>query len=131
MKILVVDDEPVSRRLLKQILAADPGCEITEAGTGAQAWVQLTDPTQSFDAVFLDLVMPEMDGFAVLGRIRATPQLQDLPVILCTSAQDRATVLKAALAGARHYIVKPATAPVVFMKLQQAMAASRAGSVAA
>lgn len=125
MKILIVDDDPVSRRVLKQILSADPGSELVEASTGAEAWTLLTTATPRFDATFLDLSMPEMDGLEVLRRIRADPALSDLPVILCTSSHDRPTVLKAAVAGARHYIVKPASAPLVFVKLQQAMAGAQ------
>lgn len=124
MKILIVDDDPVSRRVLRQILAADPSYEIAEAGTGAQAWSILNTAGQHFDVAFLDISMPGIDGLQLLSQMRAIPALATLPVILCTSSNDRATVIKAAVAGARHYIVKPPSAPVVFIKLQQALAGS-------
>lgn len=121
MKILIVDDDPVSRRVLRQILAADPSNEIVEAASGAEAWRTLGGPSHGFEAVFLDISMPELDGLELFKRMRGVPRLSTLPVILCTSSNDRATVIKAATVGARHYIVKPPSAPVVFMKLQQAI----------
>lgn len=124
MKILVADDDPVSRRVLRQILTADPNYEVVEAEDGASAWAQLNVPSHGFDAVFLDISMPNLDGIQVFQQMRAVPALSNLPVILCTSSNDRATVVKAATVGARHYVVKPPSAPVVFMKLQQAIAAA-------
>ena len=121
MKILIADDDPVSRRVLKQILSADPAYEVVEAEEGNAAWTKLNTPAHGFDAVFLDISMPGLDGIQLFQQMRSIPSLATLPVILCTSSNDRATVIKAASVGARHYIVKPPSAPVVFMKLQQAM----------
>ena len=120
MNILVVDDDPVSRRVLRQILvAAEPGCTVAEASGGTEAIALLQNSPTGFDAAFLDISMPDLDGLELLRRIRTSSTLSELPVVLCTSANDRATVIKAAAAGARHYIVKPPAPAIVADKLRQ------------
>lgn len=119
MKILVVDDDPVSRRVLRQVLTtANPDCEVAEAQCGNEACDMLEKPAHGFDAAFLDISMPGLDGLALLQRFQKNPVLRELPFVLCTSANDRATVIKAAAAGARHYIVKPPALAIVAEKLK-------------
>ncbi len=119
MKILVVEDEPVSRTALTKILAGQPEHQTTVAENGAAAWEFLDDPGRSFDVVFLDLGLPKLDGFELMRRIRQSPLLRSLEVVLCTASNDRATVVKAAQLGVRHYLVKPCQAEVVLAKLRQ------------
>jgi two-component system chemotaxis response regulator CheY len=119
MKILVVDDDPVSRRVLRQILASsEPDCLIAEAACGEEACTLLEKANHGFDVVFLDIAMPDYDGLDLLARFRRSAALRTLPVILCTSSNDRATVIKAAAPGARQYIVKPPAASIVAEKLK-------------
>ncbi len=118
MKILVVEDEPVSREVLRTILAANPGFHVTLADNGQDAWALLDDPSRYFDVVFLDIVMPDPDGLEILSRIRSSPLHRGLQVIMCTSSNDRSTVIKAIQLGAQHYMVKPATEAGVMGKLR-------------
>lgn len=124
MRILIADDDPVSRGVLTKILAKQPEHAVSVAEDGAAAWSLLDDPARSFDVLFLDLTMPRLDGFALLKRIRENPMLRSLDVVLCTASSDRATVVKAATLGARHYLVKPCTEPLVLAKLRQFQAAA-------
>jgi len=119
MKILLVEDEPVSRLALTKILTALPEHQTTVAENGAIAWDLLDDPSRSFDVVFLDLELPKIDGFELLQRIRQAPLLRSLEVVVCTTSNDRPTVVKAAQHGARHYIIKPCATEVVLGKLRQ------------
>ncbi len=119
MRILIADDDPVSRTVLEKILTAQPEHTVTVADDGVAAWELLDDPGRSFDVAFLDLSMPKMDGFALLRRIREAPLLKSLEVVLCTASNDRATVVKAVQSGAKHYLVKPCTEAVVLAKLRQ------------
>lgn len=119
MKILVAEDDPVSRSVLTKILGTQPENRVTVAEDGAAAWALLDDPGRSFDVAFLDIEMPKLDGFEVLRRIRGAPLLKTLQVVLCTASNDRATVVKAAQFGARHYLVKPCTEAAVLAKLRQ------------
>ena len=99
MKILVVDDDPVSRRVLRQILAStEPDCVIAEAACGEEACALLERANHGFDVLFLDISMPDYDGLELLARFRRSAALKTLPVVLCTSSNDRATVIKAAAA---------------------------------
>jgi CheY-like chemotaxis protein len=122
MKILLVDDDPVSLRILKEIVSAEPGHETTEATGGEQAWKLLNNPALFFDIVFLDVSMPETDGLQVLDRIRESQILRSLRIVMCTATSDRETVDKVIKRGIRHFIVKPATAPLVHAKLRQLQA---------
>jgi CheY-like chemotaxis protein len=118
MKILIADDDPVSRGVLHKILAVQQEHHVTVAEDGATAWKYLDDPARYFDVAFLDLSMPAPDGFELLRRIRNSPLHADVDVILCTGANDRATISRAIELGARHYIVKPCSAEVVNAKLK-------------
>jgi CheY-like chemotaxis protein len=120
MRILIADDDPVSRTVLAKILSAHTEHTTTIAEDGAAAWALLDDPGRSFDVLFLDLSMPKMDGFELLKRIRDNRLLlKSLEVVLTTASNDRASVIKAAQLGARHYLVKPCTESVVMAKLRQ------------
>lgn len=124
MKILIADDDPVSRRVLRQILGSvEPGCEIVEAANGSETLTVLQTPEHGLDVAFLDISMPECDGLEVFRTLQKDPSTRNLPVVLCTAANDRATVIKAASLGARHYIVKPAATSVVAARLKQIRAA--------
>jgi two-component system chemotaxis response regulator CheY len=122
MKILIVDDDPVSRRILKEIITQDPGHQTTEAADGSEAWALLDDLARYFNAVFLDVSMPKSDGLDVLSRIRSSTLHRNLHVVMCTATSDRETVQAAIKLGARHFIVKPATAAFVQKKLHELQA---------
>ena len=122
MNILIVDDDPVCRRVLKAIVASEPGHQITEAIDGAEAWALLDNPSRFFDVVLLDISMPEPDGIEILRRIHESQILRSVRVVMCTAANDRETVAKVIQLGGRHYIVKPAAAPRVHAKLKQLQA---------
>jgi len=102
-KILVVDDEEQNLVLLQALLAR-LGHRAVGASGGAQA-LDALDPT--FDLALVDLMMPGMDGFELVRRIRATPETRDLPVIMVTSLTDKDDRLKAVEAGANDYVTKP------------------------
>lgn len=102
LKTLVVDDEPVARRVLRQELECIPDVEVIgEADNGASAFEMIA--RQQPDLVLLDLQMPEMGGFDVIRRIRRGTHM---PVIVIVTAYDR-YALEAFEAGAIDYLLKP------------------------
>lgn len=119
MKILIVDDDPVCRRVLREILTGESEHQITEAADGNEAWALLDNPSLFYDIVFLDVTMPPPDGLKILRRIRESPILRSVRVVMCTAANDKVTVGKVVQLGGRHFIVKPATAPLVLAKVRQ------------
>ncbi|MBI5567939.1 MAG: GAF domain-containing protein [Chloroflexi bacterium] len=91
-RVLVVDDEPDALNLLKRLLEAEPNYEVITAPGGAEALaaVQADKP----DLIILDLMMPDIDGFAVLDNIKSSTLTRHIPVIIVTAkeltAEDRA-----------------------------------------
>lgn len=101
IKTLVVDDEPLARRNLRVLLEADPEVELVgEASGGAEALALISE--HSPDLVFLDVQMPEIDGFGVLERLEA----EKLPVVIFVTAFDK-YALKAFDFHALDYLLKP------------------------
>jgi CheY-like chemotaxis protein len=103
-KILVVDDEPFNVDYLEQELA-DLNYDTVSAGNGQEALEKLQ--TESPDLVLLDIMMPVMDGFAVLARLKANPKLRDIPVIIISAMNDLPSVVKGIEQGAEDYLSKP------------------------
>lgn len=101
IKAIIVDDEPIARRNLQALLKADPEIEvIAVCASGAEAvkTIRRTSP----DLLFLDVQMPEIDGFAVLKKINVT----SIPAIVFVTAHDQ-FALKAFEAHALDYLLKP------------------------
>jgi two-component system, LytTR family, response regulator len=99
-KVLIVDDEPISRRRLRRLLAFEPDCEVAgECENGMEA-VQSLEREQ-VDILFLDVQMPEMDGFEVVHAIARSH-----PLIIFTSAFDE-YALRAFEVQAFDYLLKP------------------------
>ncbi len=103
-RVLVVDDSATTRELERALLRA-AGFEVVAVADGEQAWLALTGDTR-FDVVLSDVEMPRLDGFALLGRIRSTPRLAQLPVVLVTALEDPSDKQRALDMGASAYIVK-------------------------
>jgi len=107
IRVLVVDDAVVMRKLISEVLTRDPGIEI--AGVAAHGRIALQKLTQvNPDLVTLDMEMPEMDGLATLRELRKTHP--KLPVIMFSTLTSRGAVstLEALAAGATDYVAKPA-----------------------
>ena len=104
IKVLVADDNPVSRELIREVLGSDD-CQVLEAADGKEALerARLTHP----DVVLLDVQMPVMDGFSVLHQLRQDPRCASLPVAAITAYAMRGDRERALAAGFDDYITKP------------------------
>lgn len=102
--ILIVDDEPAIARLARARLVQD-GYAVTTAANGAEALGAIENDRP--DLVVLDVMMPDMDGFEVLRRIRTSPQVSQLPVILLTARTSDADKVLGLHSGADDYMTKP------------------------
>jgi signal transduction histidine kinase len=103
--ILIVDDNASARETLVSMLESEK-YQIELAKDGFQA-LQILSRLQP-DLILLDVMMPGMDGFEVCRRIRATPQLAEVPIIILTALDDRASLLMGFEAGADDFLSKPA-----------------------
>lgn len=116
MKVLVVDDDVVSRMVLMHLVDSCGSFEIVEAEDGADAWQQLEAGLRPA-ICFCDLRMPRLSGMELLQRIKQHPALQAMPFVLVTSATDGDTVQLATASGAAGYVVKPFQADQVRVHL--------------
>ena len=117
IKILVVDDFPTMRRIIKNLLK-DLGFEnVDEAEDGVMGLEKLRN--NNFDLVVSDWNMPNIDGLVMLKTIRADPELAKLPVLMVTAEAKKENIIAAAQAGANGYVVKPFTAATLEEKLNK------------
>jgi PleD family two-component response regulator len=105
IKVLIVDDDQVNRRLLKGILETKFNFEVLEAPNG-KVGLQLIEQEKPF-LVMLDVMMPEMDGVQMLSEIRKKEETKDIPVIICSSVSDKGKVIELFNQGIGDYILKP------------------------
>ena len=115
MKILIADDDPISRAMISVPLRVTAGLEIVEAENGQQARA-LFDKNQ-FDAVVIDWQMPGMTGLDFTRSIRLTGS--KVPILMVTAQSDRKYVVKAIQAGISDYLLKPFEADVMWSKLSR------------
>ena len=104
--ILIVEDEPLLQEILRENLE-EVGYEISVADNGEMAWATLTANPGLFDTVILDRVMPDLDGIEVLRRIKSSPELSSIPVIMQTSLTSDEDIAEGLRAGALYYLTKP------------------------
>ena len=103
-KILVVDDEPFICRSLSFVLRKGD-YEVIEARDGEEAIAAIRDHRP--DLVFLDVMMPKINGFEVTEQVRADPELDDVKIILLTAKGQESDRQVGKTAGANDYMTKP------------------------
>jgi DNA-binding response OmpR family regulator len=116
--ILVVDDEPDIAALIA-LQFSDEGFQTTTVHSGAEALRMVRE--QQFDLVLLDLLLPDLDGFTVLGGLRAQPETQLTPIILVSALDSAVEKVRGLQLGADDYITKPFSAAELSARVQAAM----------
>lgn len=118
LKILVVDDEFVSRKKMSKLLKTYGDCTVAEDGGSAIAcFREALEQEAPFDLVTLDIDMPDMDGTEVLFELRDLEGERHTPVMMVTSHSDRDTIITAVQAGCDDYIAKPFNRVLIEEKL--------------
>lgn len=121
--ILVVDDSPTIRRMVKASLAT-LSMEFIEAASGLEAIEQLA--VAPIHLMVLDLNMPDMHGLEVLGFVRANQKFHQLPVIVLTTRDDAASRSAAIETGATAYLTKPFSPQVLLSEARTVLAVAGA-----
>jgi two-component system cell cycle sensor histidine kinase/response regulator CckA len=103
-RILIVDDEPLNRRLLEVMLAPE-GFRLQTAATGEEALAIVA--RQPPDLILLDVLMPGMDGYQVADRIKGNLATQNIPLIMISDLDDRSARMLGLGAGAEEFLSKP------------------------
>jgi DNA-binding response OmpR family regulator len=122
--VLVVDDDDLLRRLLRHRLEAR-GFEVEEAEDGKQALARLEGGPTLPDVLVLDAMMPSVDGFEVLRRLRAEAATARLPVVMLTARREEADVLSGLRLGADDYLVKPFMPEELVLRIRRLVDARR------
>ncbi|MGQ7249175.1 chemotaxis response regulator CheY [Halomonas sp. V046] len=117
MRILVVDDFPTMRRIVRSLLKELGFTNVEEAEDGQEGLARLREG--GFDFVVSDWNMPNLDGLDMLKAIRADDGLKALPVLMVTAEAKKENIIAAAQAGANGYVVKPFTAATLEEKLNK------------
>ena len=110
-RVLIADDESINREVLGSILK--DRYEVSYAEDGQEAFNMLKEAKPVFSLVLLDLLMPRMDGFEFISRLRADNDLRMVPVIVMTSEAD--AEVKSINLGAADFIIKPYDMPEVIL----------------
>jgi len=121
--LLVVDDNEMNRDLLSRRLIRR-GFSVETADGGRSALERIA--AERFDLVLLDIMMPDIDGFEVLERLRGEYSANELPVIMATAKDESDDIVAALRLGANDYVTKPLDFPVVFARVQTQLMLKRA-----
>ena len=120
MRVLIVDDDPMMRRILKRLLSRFPELETHEAEDGEAAWALLGDVAPGL--IFCDLSMPRMDGVAFLTKLRSNQAFGEVPVIVTSAGKDRDTLLHLKDLRILDYLLKPFELAPTFARLEGLLA---------
>jgi len=122
-RILIVDDRPTSRAIVRGVLAR-PGYRLTEAASASEALAALA--AEPYDLVLLDLVLPDRNGLDLLARLRAEHSASELPVIIATVTHERSELVRALELGANDYLTKPLDFAILRARVEAQLSRKRA-----
>lgn len=105
-KVLVVDDSPVDQANIKNALT-DAGCMVITASNGAEAIAKAKAEKPA--VIFLDIIMPEMDGFETCRTLTKDPLTKDIPIVFVSSKGEKADKVWGQMQGAKGHLAKPFT----------------------
>lgn len=117
-KIAAIDDEPANLQLLHDVLKNDFNVVFARSGEDGLSVVHKHKP----DLILLDVMMPRMDGFEVLRRLRANPATVDIPVIFVTARGDQEGEEEGLVAGAVDYVTKPIRPRILMARVRTHLA---------
>ena len=104
-QILIVEDNELNRAMLSEILSGE--YQVLEAENGQEALDILKQKKDSISLILLDVMMPVMDGYTFLDRVKADPELALVPVIVMTQSEGEADEVSALTHGATDFVPKP------------------------
>ncbi|MFW7381826.1 MAG: chemotaxis response regulator CheY [Oligoflexus sp.] len=118
LKILVVDDFPTMRRIVKTLLKQNGFHNFVDAENGEQAY-RILQEHGDFEMIISDWNMPNMTGLEFLKTVRADAKFKHLPFLMVTAEAEKENIIEAVKAGVSNYIVKPFTGQALKEKLEK------------
>jgi CheY-like chemotaxis protein/HPt (histidine-containing phosphotransfer) domain-containing protein len=122
-RILVAEDDSLSRQILRRILSSEEDWEVLMFENGKSAWEKMDSGTIP-DICLLDNLMPEMDGLQLLQKIRNDLRFKHTRVIMCSATSDRDDVERAINLSVSHFLVKPYVPDLVLNTIKQVLLAA-------
>ena len=116
MKILVVDDFPTMRRIVKTLMRQNGYTNFVEAEDG-QLGFKMLESTPDIEFVISDWNMPNMTGLEFLKAVRADARFKHLPFLMVTAEAEKENIIEAVKSGVSNYIVKPFTGATLAEKI--------------
>jgi len=126
MNYLLVDDSRTMRNIQKKVLSAVAGATFAEAGDGLEALSVIAATPGGFDLMIIDWNMPNMDGIALVKKVRETDK--KTLMIMATTEAEKSRVLEAIRAGVNNYVVKPFTPESLMDKVSQTISKAKAAA---
>lgn len=123
INVMVVDDDPTTRRIITRLIKQIGFDNFAEAENGKQAYEMLIE--SKFGLVLSDWDMPVMNGYELLQKIRSEKGYENIPFIMVTANDNKASIIEAVKAKVSQYIVKPLTAPALKEKIEKVLAAEQ------
>ena len=120
LRILAVDDSPTMRRIIVNTLKRAGYNDITEATDGRDALAKMK--VSDFNFVITGWNMPEMDGIEFVSRVRNTPEMRAIPILMVTARSVQEDIVTAVRAGVNSYIVKPFSPDTLKEKIEEVLA---------
>lgn len=120
--VLVVDDNRITVKLLRRYLERQ-GYEVGEAYDGTECLEQVAQRLP--DAIVLDVMMPNLDGYATVQQLRSNPQTAHIPVVIVTALNDVPNQIRAVEAGADDFLGKPVDERLLIAKVKLLVTISR------
>lgn len=118
MKVLVVDDFPTMRRIVKTLLKQNGFTNFIEAEDGEEAYETLKK-NPDIEFIVSDWNMPKMTGIELLKTVRADPKFKHLPFLMVTAEAEKENIIEAVKSGVSNYVVKPFTGQTLAEKLSK------------
>jgi len=117
-RILIIEDDPEIQEMLKFAFARE-GWKLIQASRGEEGLKVINE--NGADCVILDIMLPGMDGFKTIKKIRENKDMQTLPVIMCTARGEEADIVTGLELGADDYVVKPYSPRVLAARIRAAL----------
>ncbi len=121
MKILIVDDFPTMRRIVKTLLRQNGYSDFIEAEDGEEAYATL-QKNPDIEFIVSDWNMPNMTGLEFLKTVRADEKFKHLPFLMVTAEAEKENIIEAVKSGVSNYVVKPFTGQTLQEKMARVFA---------
>ncbi len=126
IKAFVVDDDPTLRKLMCELLLSDIAVEVQEADNGAEAWSMFKSGLNA-DIAIVDIRLPKLSGLDLLQMLRQDNRYRQQKVIICSTLNDRSSIVRAANLGVNGYLLKPFYADVFLDRVRKVIAPVQKG----